>query len=82
MISFLPESWFPKKQNSDFHMPDRRWISPWIIQLWRWIVGGNLHLLLYFNKSTLRKGSFLYSSKPVEVGISGEAMLCTIVIYF
>ena len=32
MISFLPESWFPKKQNFDFHTPDRWWISPWIIQ--------------------------------------------------
>ena len=31
MISFLPESWFPKKQNSDFHTPDRWWISPRII---------------------------------------------------
>ena len=36
-------------------------------------------MLPYFHKSTLRKGSFLYLSKPVEVGISGEAMLCTIV---
>ena len=33
MISFLSESWFPKKQNSDFHTPDRWWISPQIIQL-------------------------------------------------
>ena len=32
MISFLSESWFPKKQNSDFHTPDRWWISPQIIQ--------------------------------------------------
>jgi len=39
-------------------------------------------LLPYFHKSTLRKGGFLYLSKPVEVGISGEIMLCTIVIYF
>ena len=39
-------------------------------------------MLPYFYKSTLRKGGFLYFSKPVEVGISGEAMLCTIVIYF
>ena len=31
MISFLPESWFPKKQNFDFHTPDRWWISPRII---------------------------------------------------
>ena len=36
----------------------------------------------YFHKSTLRKGGFLYLLKPVEVGISGETMLCTIVIYF
>ena len=33
MISFLPESWFPKKQNFDFHTPDRWWISPRIIQM-------------------------------------------------
>ena len=33
MISFLPESWFPKKQNFDFHTPDRWWISPRIIHL-------------------------------------------------
>ena len=33
MISFLSESWFPKKQNSDFHTPDRWWISPRIIQI-------------------------------------------------
>ena len=32
MISFLSELWFPKKQNSDFHTPDRWWISPQIIQ--------------------------------------------------
>ena len=31
MISFLPESWFPKKRNIDFHTPDRWWISPQII---------------------------------------------------
>ena len=36
-------------------------------------------MLPYFHKSTLRKGGFLYLLKPVEVGISGEAMLCTIV---
>ena len=33
MISFLQESWFPKKRNIDFHTPDRWWISPRIIQL-------------------------------------------------
>ena len=32
MIPFLPESWFPKKRNIDFHTPDRWWISPRIIQ--------------------------------------------------
>ena len=31
MISFLQESWFPKKRNIDFHTPDRWWISPRII---------------------------------------------------
>ena len=31
MIPFLPESWFPKKRNIDFHTPDRWWISPRII---------------------------------------------------
>ena len=38
-------------------------------------------MLPYFHKSTLRKGSFLYLSKPVEVGISGEAMLCTTIVF-
>ena len=32
MISCLTESRFPIKRNSDFHTPDRRWISPRIIQ--------------------------------------------------
>lgn len=32
MISCLAESRFPIKRNSDFHAPDRRWISPRIIQ--------------------------------------------------
>ncbi len=31
MISCLTESRFPIKRNSDFHTPDRRWISPSII---------------------------------------------------
>lgn len=31
MISCLAESRFPIKRNSDFHAPDRRWISPRII---------------------------------------------------
>lgn len=31
MISCLTESRFPIKRNSDFHTPDRRWISPRII---------------------------------------------------
>ena len=35
MISFLPESWFPKERNIDFHTPDRWWISPRIIQKFR-----------------------------------------------
>ena len=33
MIPFLPESWFPKKRNIDFHTPDRWWISPRIIHV-------------------------------------------------
>ena len=33
MISCLAESRFPIKRNSDFHAPDRRWISPRIIQI-------------------------------------------------
>ncbi len=32
MISYLAESRFPIKRNSDFHTPDGRWISPRIIQ--------------------------------------------------
>ncbi len=32
MISCLAESRFPIKRNSDFHTPDRRWISTRIIQ--------------------------------------------------
>ena len=35
-----------------------------------------------FHKPILRKGGFLYFSKPVEVDISGESMPGTIVIYF
>ena len=58
MISFFPESWFPKKRNINFHAPDRWWISPRII-----------HFLLYIHCEIQSFTYFAGNSIPINAGV-------------
>ncbi|MBO5196960.1 MAG: hypothetical protein J6B85_00335, partial [Lachnospiraceae bacterium] len=65
-ISFLVESRFPTKRNSDFHAPDRCWISPRIIQ-------GRLDRIL--SGSIKSAAGILEGQQVAETALAGGLLL-------